>query len=759
MQRQYQWGSILLLLAFYFLALQTALAKSPTVDEAVHIARGQALWQTQDLGIQIQPPSSHWLIGSLLFLEPSKVDITHLPSWDSYDRPSIGYEFLWESGLNLPRVLLFARLPILFLAMLLGAVLARWSYEWWGGDSQLLILSLFAFSPNIIASASLATTDLTTAATFTFSLYALWRYGQKATWGRWLVAGICLGLGIAAKLTSILLLPLTLILAYHQWKPSRKWWQPALLWLGLLPVAGLVVWGLYHWEIRLLPNMPFPLPAATYLSNFLEAQSHLVRGHPTYLLGQQSNNGWWYYFIVAFFIKTPLPILLLLLTAVSSQILQRQWKSTFFLWFPAGSLFIIASYSRLNIGYRHILPILPFVWLLITGSITFWTKHYLWKAGVALLLIWYLVGTIQQHPHHLAYFNELTGGSEQGFRYLGDSNLDWGQDLNLLADYMNEIDDVDIYVSYFGPSDLSYYNLPSQTLFTTEGEPVAFAPANPAPGMYGISASHLQGMVLAEPDMFDWFRRQEPVIHLGHSIFIYDIPQATTGSWIAHCLNPVPILDNAVAAQLINQPDSRHITFDCFNSWVFPENGQSGWYILPLRDEEWPILDQFPGQFSHVYQHNNRVPAYDVYYWQGSQNLAAQIGTQNGIIQFVDGTITSPIPVADLGHFLGYWTDKSMWATVWQVNGLTDEPVSIAGHLYNDGSTPPNIADGLGYSAIQWQAGDIFVQYHQFDTSIGEPTSYLETGFYNYVTGEPILFEVNGRFPHRIRLYPPELPN
>ncbi len=57
------------------------------------------------------------------------------------------------------------------------------------------------------------------------------------------------------------------------------------------------------------------------------------------------------------------------------------------------------------------------------------------------------------------------------------------------------------------------------------------------------------------------------------------------------------------------------------------------------------------------------------------------------------------------------------------------------------------------------QAEDIFVQYHQFDTSIGEPPSYLETGFYNYVTGEPILFEVNGRFPHRIRLYPPELPN
>ncbi|NOX56393.1 MAG: hypothetical protein GXP27_18500 [Planctomycetes bacterium] len=48
-------------------------------------------------------------------------------------------------------------------------------------------------------------------------------------------------------------------------------------------------------------------------------------------------------------------------------------------------------------------------------------------------LLWTAVGTLLNHPHHLAYFNELAGGPENGWKHLLGSNFDWGQDFQLAA--------------------------------------------------------------------------------------------------------------------------------------------------------------------------------------------------------------------------------------------------------------------------------------------------------------------------------------
>jgi hypothetical protein len=54
-------------------------------------------------------------------------------------------------------------------------------------------------------------------------------------------------------------------------------------------------------------------------------------------------------------------------------------------------------------------------------------------------------------------------------------------------------------------------------------------------------------------------------------------------------------------------------------------------------------------------------------------------------------------------------------------------------HLYGEGDGTPSVADGLGFQGIQWQDGDIFIQYHDFGVIPGD---YLETGLYDYTTGE-----------------------
>ena len=88
---------VLGLLIFFALAVATAVASSPTVDESVHIFRGQALWQTGELRFQAKHmPLTHWLNGALLFTEPTLPDVTTLPSWAGNDRPMLAREFLWD---------------------------------------------------------------------------------------------------------------------------------------------------------------------------------------------------------------------------------------------------------------------------------------------------------------------------------------------------------------------------------------------------------------------------------------------------------------------------------------------------------------------------------------------------------------------------------------------------------------------------------------------------------------------------------------
>jgi hypothetical protein len=742
-------------LVFFFLALDTAVSKTPTADEPVHVLRGLTLWQTRDLALQTQPPLSHWLIGSLASTEPALPDIRQLASWPTYDRPAIAHELFWERGLPVERILLLARFPIILVGMLLGAMLARWARERGGRSAQDMVLFLFALSPNILASASLATTDLTITATYTAVVFTWWRFRQQPTRGRWLLAAVCLGLSLGAKLTALLLLPITLLLGYCSRQPNRPWWHAGLTWASLLPVAGFVVWGLYGFEARPTLGLPFPIPAATYLDNFFRVQEHVTEGHQAFLLGELSREGWWHYFAVALLIKTPLLTLSLALAAAVSCLHRRHWRRDAFLWIPAVSLFLAASYTRLNIGYRHILPVLPFLLVWGAGWASTALRNRRAEIIAAVLLVWYALNGLRQHPHHLAYFNELVGGSAQGYHYLGDSNLDWGQDLNLLADYVKNADSSPVFVSYFGSADPTSYGLDArQLLVTPERISADFAPANPAPGLYAISANHIQGLALTERDLFDWFRRRQPVDQLGYSILIYQVEEPAADTWMAHCLDPAPLLDQATAAQLVGQTSLRHVYFDCRSSWVFPNGGQPGWYVVPQQAESWPLSQYFPDDLALLYSHSatSSAPSYEIHHWQGVLDPDVHFAATSGRVTLTDGRVVAlPVAFDETAQLIGYRSGEQDWWTVWKVTSPAQGPLSVAAHLYSE-SVSPQVADGLGFSSDQWQPGDLFIQLHRF-APVGE-VEYLETGLYNYLTGDrlPLSAGLSGAGP--LRLYP-----
>jgi hypothetical protein len=52
-------------------------------------------------------------------------------------------------------------------------------------------------------------------------------------------------------------------------------------------------------------------------------------------------------------------------------------------------------------------------------------------------LLWSIASSLGVYPHSLSYFNELVGGPANGHAHLLDSNIDWGQDLLLLKEWLD----------------------------------------------------------------------------------------------------------------------------------------------------------------------------------------------------------------------------------------------------------------------------------------------------------------------------------
>jgi len=725
---------VITLLLFYALAVGAALDKSITNDEPFHLARGVGFAQTGAFSLQLEhPPLVHRLLGAALSLEPGLPSLVTLAAWPGGDHTAIDREFLWRSGVHVGRVVFLGRLAVIWIGCLLGAVVALWTADTTRAAPRLalaVVMALYATSPNLLASAALATTDLIATAVYFATICAWWFYGRRPNGWRWLVTGALLGVALGTKLTAVLLIPLLILLAYAPPRGGRwqgAWWRPGLAAVGLLPVAAVVLWAVYAFEVG--DWRALTVPAATYWDSWTYILTYLGGGHQAYFLGRLSAAGWWLYFPVAFLIKTPLVFLGLLAAALATVARDRAARRVaLYTLLPTVALFAAAVVSRFNIGYRHILPAIPFLLVTIGLGVPGLGARRAGRVVAGAAIAWVVAVALWLHPHHLAYFNELVGGPAQGYHYLGDSNLDWGQDLRGLAAYAAEAGG-HLFISYGGAGEPAYYGLDGLELAGPEGtgQP-EFHPANPTPGRYAISAGHIQGL-LAEADLFDWFRRRKPDDTVGYSILIYEVAEPKAGEWIAHCLTPGRLLTDEAAEQLVGLTGARHVAFDCHSSWVFPQNGAPGWYVLPLNEAApWPMALPSLGALAPVYRHgaNQFGPGYEVYYWPGAVESGAAMG---GLL----GEAMQPPHDAGPAELRGYAAADGTWITLWRVSEATAAPLSVQAHLYA-GDGPPQVADGLGFSSDQWRPGDWFIQRHAF----AAPGEALETGLYNYTTLEQV---------------------
>jgi len=105
---------------------------------------------------------------------------------------------------------------------------------------------------------------------------------------------------------------------------------------------------------------------------------------------------------------------------------------------------------------------------------------------------------------------DLGGGARGGWRHLVDSNLDWGQDLPALRDWVDAHGGTPVYLAYFGTADPKAYGIPYRKVVRVHD----FEPGEPSvrPGSgdtLAVSATLLAGVYLDEDrEVADEVRRR-----------------------------------------------------------------------------------------------------------------------------------------------------------------------------------------------------------------------------------------------------------
>ncbi|MBK7897096.1 MAG: phospholipid carrier-dependent glycosyltransferase [Anaerolineaceae bacterium] len=733
--------AVLLLLLLFAFSLTSVSQKSMTVDEQGHLFRGIAYVKTGATHFLWGHPLLASSLNALpLLTEPTLYLPTDSAAWQSGEWEIASNQFLWQLNENPLRLIFLGRLPTLWLTLLLGALLYRWGRELKNKTAAFLALALFAFDPNFLAHGGLITSDIAVTFFMLLAVYGFWRWAiQPSSANRWrlplLLVGIGLGGAAATKFSAAALGPILGLLGLGL-AVRRRSWQP-LLFLTAAGILGLlVVWGVYGFQIR-------PFPAAAYWDDFAWQLDYFSRPHGAYLLGQYAETGWWYYFPVTFLLKTSLPVLLLLVVVLGGLLFSARWRITalasldqWVLAAPTAVYFLISLFTPLNIGYRHLLPILPFLYLFVSVNLS--PLRPFTRSPVHLILsLWLFFIALSAWPNYIPYFNWAAGSPENRWQLLSDSNLDWGQDLPALAKWQTARS-VPLYLSYFGTAHPSAYGLNFTALPTWEPGPEQIPPArqtfnphDPAPGFYAISVTNLQGLVLGEAsDTFAWFRDQKPVAQIGGSIFVYEVAARGEPVNVAFSgLRPAELAPELAAALQSN--DVRVRWFDGRTSLIWPASG--GWWAVTADASLNPLLQPLV-QTAEIFTADD-----------GRQQLLRPIAAP----LVLDG---QTVAMGETAVFLGYQAGQHgqlpyelSLITGWQVTQSTERPLKIFVHALDESGQLVGQWDGLGVDPATWQPGDVFVQLHQFAVPEGTAVHALAIGLYDGATlerlAEPVVVE------------------
>ena len=522
-----EWGAPgLLLLIHALLSLSAARHQSPTWDEIVYPSDGIYQWHTGSLLLS----SGHGYLSKLIISAPLLALHPEAPQAPPAgvepDTFSAGYHFIFHNRVPALRLIFWSRVPSMVFSVLTGLLLFLWIRSLWGPEGGLITLICYLATPIFASRASLALIEMPM---YFFIVLALLLHDRWMRNGRWISLTACslaIALALMCKLQALPLVPVFFLIeafGHPENVPLKKRIAAmAVLVLGisLTITAAYLPWK-DHWAA--LQDIFEVARKFNQSAFFWHGQ---VLDHPAAGIS-----------LLAWLIKAPLLVLGMGLWGLA------RWKKsgkhrTTRLEFE---LFAVCCLSwPLFRGAVSTVQLSPFYLALagIAGGLgAYFREHRKWEP-VALMAIGALAlaETWSVHPNYLAYFNELVGGSRQGYHWLADSDQDWGQALSQLADYLKQEGNPDLLLSYSGAADpraygLRYQDVFSPALVSSEYQGERFRPAS-RPVYLAVGTKVIQ----SEPGAFAWLREHVPLkTMVGSCFLIYDITRnAEAFRWLGY---------------------------------------------------------------------------------------------------------------------------------------------------------------------------------------------------------------------------------
>lgn len=188
---------------------------SATSDELAHIPAGYSYLSQKDYRLNPEHPPLIKDLAAIPLLFLNLNFPTDVKAWrdDINGQWDMGRIFLYESGNNPDQILLWARIPMMLLAIVFGWLLFWWVRRIYGDKVGLLVLFFFTTSPTFIAHSRYVTTDLAAAFGFFIGLVTLIRFLELQSLKRLIIAGLALGIALLLKFSLALLGPLYIMIA------------------------------------------------------------------------------------------------------------------------------------------------------------------------------------------------------------------------------------------------------------------------------------------------------------------------------------------------------------------------------------------------------------------------------------------------------------------------------------------------------------------------------------------------------------------
>ena len=551
--------------------------KSPNFHEPSQLASGVAIWSfgRTDM-VRVSPPLVR-ICGALpiAFRNPTFDPGVFDSPPNGRDEFVRGRTFVVDNAESCPLYFSLARLPCIVFSLI--GIVSCWEFatRLYGELAGLTAVIVWCASPYVLGNGAVLMTDLPVASMGIATVSCFARWLRKTTGFTSTVTGIVLGLTILTKFTSVILVPLLPLLwiGYRLSGSAKLDWQ---VWLYqgkmflLSLVVSLVVVNLgyfgqstciplerFHFRTTLLTGydieegipscadnrfagtwlgkIPIPLPADMVRGIDIQRRD-FERGFTSYVGGRWADHGWWYFYLYALLVKVPIGTWFVVCSAVGVTFFGRgfnaPWRDEMLLLVPGIVILVfISSQTGFSVHSRYLLPALPFffVWISKVARVfemrPLTPEHRALGAMVVVAMTSAVGSSLWTYPHSLSYFNEFVGGPRNGGEHLLDSNIDWGQDLYYLKDWLDDhseitLDGLALHGSY--PATVAGIREapnPPSCDFTDEGACVADH-LGPKPGWYAVSVNHLHGRDRQYRYFLDHF---EPMASAGYSIYIYHI--------------------------------------------------------------------------------------------------------------------------------------------------------------------------------------------------------------------------------------------